>query len=150
MKNEDRFKEYIEDTEVDAVVSYTRAQAWAASAYKNGSQSAIQYEDQATYKFIARGFLSDCQGLGNWRHYEVSFLLDFQAKNKRVRILFDKILMTNIGQQHGSGGNPVAALMSSNLPTTKDELDKIAANCLEPIKATLMKEIQTDKGTKNW
>lgn len=152
LKETEKYKEYIEATGVDAPSAYQKAKTWAASAYKFDSKSAIQFDDEKNHKFLARGFLNDCRGLGSIHHYEVSFLIDFEARDKRVRILFDKILMTDIGMQNrGLASNPMTALMAGHpMPETKDELYKISVNCLEPIKNGIITEIASKKGSEQW
>lgn len=149
--DDQRFKEYIEQTGVPAKDAYDRARKWAASAYKGDSKDAIQQDVASEHKFVARGFLEQCSAFGSFRPYEVSFLLDFQAKDGRARVMFDKIKIGSVGQLSGrSRGELFSGLFNVDKPATVDELAQVSTNCLEPLKASLIKEIQAQKGTTNW
>src|SRR5688572_12685942 len=78
LKESDKFKEYILPTELSSAEAYAKAKSWVASAFKGVAKFSL--DDPQQSHFILKAFLGDCQGLGGIRHYEVSFLIDFQAR----------------------------------------------------------------------
>ena len=151
LTEDQKFKEYIEKTNRPASETYRRAKTWAASAYKGNSKDAIQLDEPDRSHFVAKGFVQYCRAMGSARVYDVSFLVDFEAKDGRARILFDKILATAPGKQSGRIDTSVGGMMfNGRYPETQEELELIASNCLEPLKAALFKEISAEKGSKHW
>lgn len=153
IKPEERFHEFVEQTNMPATHSYERAKIWAAGAFNGGIKGVMQIDEPNSRRFVIKGLIGRCNIFGTMRPYEVSFLLEFQAKENRVRLLFDKILATSFGQQtnpNRAANNPMAGLFDVELPKTDQELKLIADNCLTDIKNKLLTELTQKKGKSDW
>lgn len=153
IKPEERFHEFVEQTNVPAGQSYERAKVWAAGAFNGGIKGVMQIDDPRAKRFVIKGLIGRCNVFQSGRPYEVSFLLDFQAKDNRVRLLFDKILATGFGQQTDPNrkvNNPMAGIFDVELPNTDHELKMVTDNCLADVKNKLVAELTMKKGRTDW
>jgi hypothetical protein len=148
LKDNERFKEYIVQSKADPKEAYERAKSFIMSA---AYRPEFKHDLPAENKFMMKGFVEACRAMGGAFVYEVAFVLNFEARPGRFRVLFDNVVAAGGGQLSGrNSDNPFSALFSSRKPKTAEELELLATNCLEPIKSKLVESIESKAGKKDW
>jgi hypothetical protein len=137
---EDRQAVFVETTTAPKATAYSRAMAYFAKNFKNANH-AIQVRNEAEGQIVANGNV-DCNELrqaGDTNGYNLSFTLDFQAKDNRVRMAFEDMTMLD------PKGKPVPWAYNQISDKSKAEAVK---PCLAPMKDGVLKAISGS--TDNW
>lgn len=127
---EERQVQFIETTKVNKAQAYERALAYFGKTFGD-SNSAIKVRSPASSQIIAKGNVA-CNVLrqaGDTNDYVLDFSLDLQAKDKKIRLSFEDLVI-----KHGSGasvGQPVQ--WDYNQLSSVENREKIK-ECLEPLR----------------
>ncbi len=130
---EDRKVEYIENTKAKKSEAYSAALAHFGKLFGNAS-AAIKISNAEAGQIVAKGVV-ECNVLrqfGEIYPHNLRFDLDFQAKDNRVRLAFENLVMTDhLGTEQGYAVRQL---------TDRAKVEQ-AKSCLEPIRAGLLKAI---------
>lgn len=135
-----RTVQYTNETNANKSTAYNRALGHLAKNFKDANH-AIKIQNKDDAEIIAKGNIS-CnifRNFGDINEYNLQFDLDFQAKDKKVRLVFEDLMIT------GTDGR-MPAFASSQI-TNAEKLEK-AKECLEPIRNDLLKAIKGN--SDNW
>jgi hypothetical protein len=137
---EQRKTQYIETTTAKRAAAYGRALAYLSKNFGDANE-AIKLKDSESGQIVAKGNVT-CNALRQWgdvNEYSLRFNLDFQAKDNKVRLVFEELEMIS------AAGAPVE--WDYNQISSAANLEK-AKSCLEPIRSEVLKAISA--GADNW
>jgi hypothetical protein len=137
---EDRVAVFVENTTVPKSTAYSHALAYFAKTFRDANH-AIQVRDEAGGQIVANGNVTcnELRQMGDSNDYSLSFTLDFQAKDNRVRIAFEELTMMD------HQAKPVT--WANNQITDKSKVDAVKP-CLDPIRTGLLKAVAGS--SENW
>lgn len=130
----ERKVEYIFNVNADQDKSYREVNSWLAKKLRN-SKYAIQLQDDKQ-KLIISKMATSC----NTYNSSIEMNFNFEAKNKRVRIVFENI--SAIGS-----GSALQGLFPL-YPSRQSQLDDFKSNCLDSYISEIKKAIDTP--SKDW
>ncbi len=137
----ERKAEFIDQTGVDKTTAYRRALAHLAKTFEN-TETALKVRDEASGQVVAQGYTT-CNSLRSAVMFATTmnakFVLDFQAKDQRSRLVFEDVQITM----------PDGSFTWSGQIGSKEDMEKVKAECLEPIHHGLINSIQDSK-KDNW
>lgn len=138
--SEQRQTAFIENTTQTKATAYNRTLAYLGKNLGN-SNFAIKMQDKDSGQIVTKMAIQ-CnhfrQG-GDPKDYYLATNLDFQAKDNRIRLAFEDMVI------HDETGKPVSWAYNQITDTKKAEEAKV---CLEPVKAGILKAI--NGGNNNW
>ncbi|MCB1194477.1 MAG: DUF4468 domain-containing protein [Leptospiraceae bacterium] len=131
-----RHAEIIENTGVSASTAYSRANVFLAKVYGD-SNSAIKVNDDKNKRIVGKMRILNC-----FSNITVESDLDFQAKDKRVRIAFEDIQAFTVNMQTGQKAYEWG-------PSDSKDVEEIKEKCLIPnVVKPLLSSI--NKKEKSW
>lgn len=131
---EERQFQYIENVNATKAESYARALAYFGKAFGD-ARSAIKVQNAEAGQIVAKGNY-ECnifRQFGDVATYSVHFDLDFQAKDKRIRLTFEDL------QMFDSNNAPVAWEYAQI--DSREKAARVGRECLGPLKGALVKAI---------
>ncbi len=137
----DRKVEFIDQTGVDKITAYRRALAHLSKTMADSNKS-LKVHDETSGQIVAQGNV-DCNSLRSPVMFATTmnakFVIDFQAKDQRSRLVFEDVQMAM----------PDGSFTWSGQIGSKEDMEKVRLECLEPIHAELINSIHDSK-KDNW
>lgn len=130
-----RKKEYIEQIKVDKTTAYKKALAWYTKT-ANGNIDQIKLRDEESAHIIAKSSIL-CKAFnqtGDNSDYYLNFTFDFQAKDNKIKVSFEDLIMVD------DLNSPLS--FSYQQITDQSKVEK-AQTCLRPLLDDLIKTINT-------
>ena len=138
---EQRQLQFVENTTAPKATAYNRAMGYIAKNFGN-SNVAIRMKDEASGQIILKGNVAcnEMRQFGDTNDYFLGFNLDFQAKDNKVRFLFEDLEMLK------KDGTSVP--FANNQLTSAGDTEKVKP-CIEPVRSGMLKAIN-NTGNDNW
>lgn len=131
----ERKVEYITSVNTKPEISYQKANLWLAKNLKN-SKNAIQLQDEKTFTILAK-ISTSCNTVNS----SIAMNFSFEAKNKKIKVIFDNI------SHVGDSSNPFSGIIGL-YPRNEDQLADFKKNCLDGQVESLRKMIEEQ--SVNW
>ncbi len=137
--SEIRKKEYVVTTKAKKADAYSKALAHFAKTFGDANE-AIKIKNEGAGQIVAKGNVP-CRALpgDGISEYNLWFDLDFQAKDNKVRFVFEDLII-----KFGYNGSPAPTMFNIQKKEDVGKLDK----CLKPIVDATMEAI--NGSAKEW
>mgnify|MGYP001358319753 CR=1 FL=1 len=136
---EERQVQFIENVSASKAEAFSRALAYFGKAFGD-AHKAIKVQNADAGQIVAKGNYpcSIFRQTGDFSNYSVHFDLDFQAKDKRIRLAFEDMRMVD--------GNSDPVAWDYGQIDSREKAARVGRECLVSLKSSLLKAI--DGG--NW
>lgn len=138
---EERKVQFIDNTSATKAEAYNRALAQFGKIFKNSNQS-IQVRNPDDGQIVAKAVIvcNELRQFGDINDYYLHLDIDFQAKDKRIRLLFENLEMMGPNGQHLD--------YAVNQLTDRSKVEKVKP-CLEFIRTGIVSAISGVQ-KENW